>query len=129
LASPKPTLKKRGSFEPNGIGNVELEDWLPTEYSLVFDRFGMFLQLRVARAGRRVYRKLHFCFPLFISAYRSENVTRVYMWVWSDPTVAMRPIPHRKPRGEDTETRVRPTSRRTSEEPEDDETWLAVQEF
>jgi hypothetical protein len=42
----------------------------------------------------------------------------------------MRPIPHNKTEGEDTDERVRLTTRRgAEEEPEDDETWIAVQEF
>ena len=47
-------------------------------------------------------------------------------------TIAMRPIPHTHDteRGEAGE-RTRLTSRRTTSDPEpdDDETWLAVQEF
>lgn len=42
----------------------------------------------------------------------------------------MRPIPHNKTEGEDTDERVRLTTRHgAEEEPEDDETWIAVQEF
>ena len=42
----------------------------------------------------------------------------------------MRPIPHHGNREKKTDERVRPTTRReATEEREDDETWLAVQEF
>jgi hypothetical protein len=44
----------------------------------------------------------------------------------------MRPIPHtNETGGEETDGRVRLTTRREREEPDadDDETWLAVQEF
>ncbi|MFC7134715.1 MULTISPECIES: hypothetical protein [Salinibaculum] len=42
----------------------------------------------------------------------------------------MRPIPHHGNRGEETDERVRLTTRReAAEKLEDDETWIAVQEF
>ncbi len=42
----------------------------------------------------------------------------------------MRPIPHNQTEGEDADERVRLTTRQSSEdEPEDDEAWIAVQEF
>jgi hypothetical protein len=49
--------------------------------------------------------------------------------MWVVVIAAMRPIPHKETEGEETDERTRLTARRTKAEPEDDETWLAVQEF
>lgn len=52
------------------------------------------------------------------------------MFVCDVHTGAMRPIPHTEREGEETGERARLTTRsQPDEEPDDDETWLDVQEF